>query len=165
LGGLLEQGEHYRSKYENALQTMPTWITRYLDIPYRHLGASIEKGIDCGNLCATVIKEQTGEDVGYKTSDFCDIVDEDWYKKTHQHIFDEFFKNEKYGMIEVDNLQPFDIIIMSIGSTNISNHCSLYIGNGKMLQTMINHNSWIAPYGKWYQRYTTGKFRWKNFNF
>ena len=144
---------------------MPNWITKYLNIPYRHLGNNLDIGIDCGNLCAKVIKEQTGEDVLVKTSDFCDIVQEDWYKKTNTPIFENMFTNESNGFIKIDNPKPFDIILMSIGSTNITNHCALYLGNAKMLQTMIDHVSWIAPYGKWYKQYTTGIYRWKNFNF
>ncbi len=49
---------------------------------------------------------------------------------------------------------------MSIGSTNVTNHCALYIGENKMLQTMINHKSWIAPYGRWYKNYTVGIYKW-----
>lgn len=157
--------EHCQDRYTKAITDMPNWITNYLNIPYRHLGNNLEKGIDCFNLCAAVIKNQTGEDLQYKTSDFCNIVEEDWYTKTHDPLF-KAFDNPNYGMLKIeDNPQPFDIILMSIGSTNITNHCALFLGNGKMLQTMIDHVSWITPYGRWYKRYTTGIYRWKNFNF
>lgn len=161
----MQQEELYQNNYEKALATMPDWITTYLGIPYRHLGDDLERGIDCGNLCARVLKDQVGEDIPLKTYDVCDIVEEDWYRKTHQRWFEETFKNIENGFIEIDNLQPFDIILMSIGSSNITNHCALYIGNNKMLQTMVDHTSWIAPYGKWYKRYTVGKYRWKNLQF
>ena len=54
MGDLLQQEELYQNRYEKALATMPEWITTYLGIPYRHLGDDLERGIDCGNLCARV---------------------------------------------------------------------------------------------------------------
>ena len=49
---------------------------------------------------------------------------------------------------------------MCIRDSNVTNHCALYIGENKMLQTMINHKSWIAPYGRWYKNYTVGIYKW-----
>ena len=49
---------------------------------------------------------------------------------------------------------------MSIGSTNVTNHCALYLGDNKILQTMIDKISWIAPYGRYYKNYTIGMFKW-----
>ena len=51
---------------------------------------------------------------------------------------------------------------MSLGSTNVTNHCAMYVDTNKILQTMINHNSWIAPYGRYYKQYTVGVYRWKS---
>ena len=28
------------------------------------------------------------------------------------------------------------------------------------LQTMIDHKSWIAPYGRWYKNFTVGIYKW-----
>ena len=43
---------------------------------------------------------------------------------------------------------------MSLGSSHVVNHCAIYVDLNKMLQTMINHKSWIAPYGRYYKQYT-----------
>jgi cell wall-associated NlpC family hydrolase len=141
---------------------MTTWYNKYKDFPYLHLGNNAETGIDCFNLCKLVYLNELEIDFPYTTSDFCKIVDEDWYSKTQERFF-EINANEKTGWRKVKEPQLYDIITMSLGSTNITNHCALYVDRNKILQTMIDHKSWIAPYGNYYKQYTTGVYRWKDF--
>jgi cell wall-associated NlpC family hydrolase len=141
------------------------WYNKYVGFPYLHLGQDVEKGIDCFNLIRHVYKEEKQITIPYTTQDFCNIVDENWYTKVHEHPFEEF-RNDKWGWteIKVTELKPFDVVIMSLGSTNCVNHCALYVAKNKILQTMIDHTSWIAPYGNYYIQYTMGAFRWKGIN-
>ena len=69
---------------------------------------------------------------------------------------------EEYGWIKVKEPKLYDVITMSIGSTNITNHCALYVDTGKILQTMIGHASYISTYGNYWKQYTTGIYRWKD---
>ena len=140
---------------------MTAWYNKYKDFPYLHLGNNAETGIDCFNLCKLVYLNELEIDFPYTTSDFCKIVDEDWYSKTQERFF-EVNANEKTGWRKVKEPQLYDIITMSLGSTNITNHCALYVDRNKILQTMIDHKSWIAPYGNYYKQYTTGVYRWKD---
>ena len=140
---------------------MTAWYNKYKDFPYLHLGNNAETGIDCFNLCKLVYLNELNIDFPYTTSDFCKIVDEDWYSKTQERFF-EINANEKTGWRKVKEPQLYDIITMSLGSTNITNHCALYVDKNKILQTMIDHKSWIAPYGNYYKQYTTGVYRWKD---
>ena len=140
---------------------MTAWYNKYKDFPYLHLGNNAETGIDCFNLCKLVYLNELEIDFPYTTSDFCKIVDEDWYSKTQERFF-EINANEKTGWRKVKEPQLYDIITMSLGSTNITNHCALYVDKNKILQTMIDHKSWIAPYGNYYKQYTTGVYRWKD---
>ena len=82
-----------------------------------------------------------------------------WYNKTQDRPFDKG-GTEAFGWQKVKDLEKFNVITMSIGATNVTNHCALYIGENKMLQTMIEHKSWIAPYGRWYKNYTVGIYKW-----
>ena len=138
---------------------MTAWYNKYKDFPYLHLGNNAETGIDCFNLCKLVYLNELEIDFPYTTSDFCKIVDEDWYSKTQERFF-EINANEKTGWRKVKEPQLYDIITMSLGSTNITNHCALYVDRNKILQTMIDHKSWIAPYGRYYKNYTIGMFKW-----
>lgn len=132
---------------------------KYVGLPYKHLGNNIEIGIDCFNLCKLVLKEHKNFDIPYYSHDWCNIIDEDWYSKTHNQFFLDAAK-EQHGWKNIEIPEPYDIILMSLGSTNVVNHCSLYIGSNKMLQTMINHKSWISIYGNYYKQYTVGVIRW-----
>ena len=139
-----------------------TWYNSYTGFPYKHLGDDIETGIDCFNLCRLVFRNELNIDIPYTTSDFCNIVDEDWYTKTHTQFMLDGFNNPDLGWEKVKTPQVYDIIIMSLGSSHVVNHCAIYVDLNKMLQTMINHKSWIAPYGRYYKQYTLGIYRWKN---
>ena len=140
---------------------MTAWYHKYKDFPYLHLGNNAETGIDCFNLCKLVYLKELNIDIPYTSSDFCKIVDEDWYSKTQERLFEQGATDE-YGWIKVKEPKTYDIITMSLGATNVTNHCALYVDRNKILQTMINHKSWIAPYGNYYKQYTTGIYRWKD---
>ena len=140
---------------------MTAWYNKYKDFPYLHLGNNAETGIDCFNLCKLVYLNELDIDIPYSTSDYCNIVDEDWYNKTHERLF-EINANKETGWIKVKEPKLYDIITMSLGATNVTNHCALYVDRNKILQTMIKHTSWIAPYGNYYKQYTTGIYRWKD---
>ena len=86
-------------------------------------------------------------------------MDEDWYTKTHERSMDAA-STEAYGWKKTEDLEEFNIITMSLGSTNVTNHCALLVEKNKMLQTMIDHKSWVAPYGRYYKNYTVGMFKW-----
>ena len=67
---------------------MTAWYNKYKDFPYLHLGNNAETGIDCFNLCKLVYLNELEIDFPYTTSDFCKIVDEDWYSKTQERFFE-----------------------------------------------------------------------------
>jgi cell wall-associated NlpC family hydrolase len=137
------------------------WYDSYTGFPYRHLGDDINTGIDCFNLCALVYKNELNIDIPYRTSNFCNIVDEDWYSKTHERWMEKA-ASDKYGWQKVIEPKVYDVILMSLGSTHVTNHCALYVDTNRILQTMIKHKSWIAPYGRYYKQYTIGIYRWKD---
>ena len=142
---------------------MKKWYDAYTGLPFRHLGNDPKTGIDCFNLCALILKQRLSANVKVLTSTFCNIVDADWYNKTNESFLDEF-NNPENGFIKVTDLKIYDIVVMSIGSTNVPNHCAMYVDDNKVLHIMDKHLSWISPYGNYYKQYTTGIYRWKNLN-
>jgi cell wall-associated NlpC family hydrolase len=138
---------------------MTNWYDKYLNIPYKHLGNDPKSGMDCFNLCRYIYKEETGIVIPYLSLDRCNIVDEDWYNKTSDPIFETSALSDKHWE-SVSEPQQFDFVLMSIGSTNITNHCAMYLSNNKVIHSMINRPSWVSPYGSYYKQYTTGLYRW-----
>lgn len=147
-----------------SIDTNPDWYKKYLNIPFKHLGQSPDTGVDCYTLCKHVIKQETGIELPYTSYDICNIVDEDWYTKLSTEIILNTAQQDP-RCIKVQYPKPLDIIFLSIGSTNVTNHCALYIGRDMILQTMINRPSWVSPYGKYYKQYTTGIYRWNLLNY
>ena len=144
---------------------MSAWYEKYTGIPFKHLGDDNE-GIDCYNLCRLVLKQECSLDIGKPSFHFCNIVDDDWYNKVTISPFEQAIKQELLcgSCRKVTIPAKFDIILMSIGATNVTNHCAIYAGNNKILQTMTQRDSWISSYGSYYKQYTTGIYRWINLN-
>ncbi len=143
---------------------MTAWYNKYKDFPYLHLGNNAETGIDCFNLCKLVYLNELNIDIPYTSDHFCKIIDEDWYSKTHERYFEKGGADtDTYGWRKIRG-EPklYDLITMSLGATNVTNHCALYVDRNRILQTMIDHTSWVAPYGNYYKQYTTGVYRWKD---
>jgi cell wall-associated NlpC family hydrolase len=142
-----------------ASSEVDNWLPNYLNLPYKHLGYD-RNGIDCFNLCCLVYKEVLKEEIPYSTQDSGCDVSLDWYNnsKTANILVDR--AQPKWGWQVVNTLQPFDVILLSIGATSAPNHCALYLGNNRMLQVMEGHPSWVAVYGKYYRQYTVKIGRW-----
>ena len=141
---------------------MSAWYEKYTNLPYKHLGQNPATGIDCFNLCSLVLKQECGIHVGLSSMDFCNIIDEDWYSKISSSPFEHglSMNTSSFMWEQVDEPQVYDLLLMSIGSTNISNHCAMYVDTNKLLQTMVGRSSWISPYGRYYKQYTLGIYRW-----
>jgi len=142
---------------------MKKWYESYINFPYKHLGKNPETGIDCFNLCCYVYENELGIKLPYSTADFCNIIDENWYSKTNMQLFHKGFTDPKNGWTKVSEPKEYDIILMSIGSTNVTNHCALYLGDGKILQIMLSRTSGVYPYRGFFKQYTTGIYRWNSF--
>lgn len=138
---------------------MTKWYDKYTNIPYKHLGNDPVNGMDCSNLCRYAYEQENNIAIPYLSYEYCNIVDDDWYNKTTDQYFENAVKADP-RWVKVLNPKPFDFILISIGATNVTNHCALYVDTNKILHTMQNRTSWIAPYGSYYKQYTTGIYRW-----
>ena len=143
------------------MQSTDKWYNKYTGLPFLHLGDDPNTGIDCWNLCMHIYREHRGIDIKQRTIDFCNIVDDNWYNKTTESLYEDGFKKFSHIFRKVDDApKVFDVIVMSIGSTLISNHFALYVDTNRILHAMLDHTSWVSPYGSYYQQYTTGVYRW-----
>ncbi len=138
---------------------MNQWFNKYTDIPYKLFGTDPTTGMDCFNLLCYVFKQEAGIAIPYTSSDFLKMVDDLWFTKTHEQHFLNGSKNGDW--VEVDTLQLYDLILMSLGSTNVVNHVAMYVENNKILQMIENRDSAIYDYHKYFRQYTIKKVRWK----
>ena len=104
---------------------------KYEGFPYKHLGDNPDTGIDCFNLVRWVYKHELGIEISLSTADFCSNPEEKWYIETNNHLFGKP-SAERAGFRSVKTPKEYDMIIMSIGTTNIANHCALYLGKDKI---------------------------------
>jgi cell wall-associated NlpC family hydrolase len=139
---------------------MNQWYNDYINIPYKLFGTDPETGMDCFNLVRYVYEQELNISIPYITSDFLKIVDDRWFEKIHDQLILTASKNGDW--IEVHKLEPFDLILMCLGSTNVVNHVALYVGDNKILHMIENRPSGISSYHRYFQQYTIKKVRWKN---
>lgn len=139
------------------------WYNKYIGIPFKHLGQSPITGLDCFTLCKHIISKEKGITLPYISYEHCNIQEEDWYLKTTKQIFLDIANNDSRWQ-SVTIPKAFDIILLSIGATNVTNHCALHLGDNKIIQVMTQRNSWISTYSRYYKQYTTGIYRWSMIN-
>lgn len=139
-----------------------TWYNNYTNLPFKHLGESTTDGIDCFNLCKFIYKKELDIEIGLSTFDLCNIADNNWYQKTNEQLMLNAAKLDRpdFKWKKVTSPKIYDIILLNIGSTNITNHCAMYVDTNRILQIMGGKPSWVSPYGRYYQQYTTGIYRW-----
>jgi cell wall-associated NlpC family hydrolase len=138
---------------------MTKWYNKYTGIQFKHLGSTLEEGMDCFNLIKYILEQEKCINIPYYTYDICNIVDDDWYLKTNDQLIENTVASDSRWQA-VTAPKPFDLITISIGATNITNHCALYVDDNRILHTMIDRPSWVAPYNPYYKQYTTGIYRW-----
>ena len=136
---------------------MILWYEKYVNIPYKLFGSDPNTGMDCFNLLRHIYKQELNIE-----SDYMNIVDDAWFQKTHRQAFLEASENGDWE--EVEDLKTFDLILMSIGATNVVNHIAMYVGKNNIIQMLENRDSAIYKYHRYYQQYTVKKVRWKNLN-
>ena len=141
---------------------MSHWSEKYINIPYKLFGTDPKTGMDCFNLLHHIYKKELDLDIPYISSDYLKIVDDAWFQKTHDQVFLRASKNGDWD--QINELKPFDLILMSIGATNVVNHIAMYVEKNNIIQMIENRNSAVYKYHRYYQQYTVGKYRWKNLN-
>lgn len=143
---------------------MKNWYYKYENLPFKMFGNDINTGIDCTNLINLIFKQERNIDLQANSKDLCNDHSDYWYQNINDNIMKNFFQDREdvFKEINKENIEIFDIILLSIGSTNISNHSVLYVDTNKILHTMENKKSWISPYGNHYRNYTEKVYRWKN---
>jgi|APLak6261664640_1056046.scaffolds.fasta_scaffold03883_3 NlpC/P60 family. len=76
-----------------------------------------------------------------------------WLDAANQHEFVNGFKRS--GFIEVDILQPNDLIIMTLGGGPCPNHAAIYVGDSCILHhPSRDTNSRIEMYGQYWRQTT-----------
>ena len=141
---------------------MNHWYEKYVNIPYKLFGTNPDTGMDCFNLLRHIYERELSIEIPYFSSDYINIVDDSWFQKTHRQAFLEASENGDWK--QVDELKTFDLILMSIGATNVVNHIAMYVGKNNIIQMLENRDSAIYKYHRYYQQYTVKKVRWKNLN-
>lgn len=138
---------------------MTAWYDKYVGIPHKHLGDTLEEGMDCFNLLKYILEQEKNYIIPYSTYDKCNIIDDDWYIKTNEQLIEDTASQDSNWQL-VTTPQLFDIITISVGATNITNHCAMYVDTNKIIHSMIDKPSFLSKYAPYYKQYTTGIYRW-----
>jgi proteasome lid subunit RPN8/RPN11 len=83
--------------------------------------------------------------------------DERWWDKGHNLYLENF---AEAGFVQVDELQPHDVILMKLASP-VPNHAAVYVGNNQIVQHVMNRLSSRDVWGGWYQKISTHYLRHK----
>ena len=110
-------------------------IKRYLGIPYKHRGRTLD-GLDCWGLIKSIYK-----DFGYDLWDIEEDYDENWAWEGRDHFIENYHK--QWDKVEKPEL--FDVVLFK-NSKDIANHGGVVLSNDKFIHcckagTVINRLS------------------------
>jgi|SRR5688572_4554953 len=134
---------------------------RYEGFPYKHLGNDTVTGIDCFNLCRLVLRNECKIEIPYETKDLCTDTSTNWFMHSSEFACDRFVTKELgWEVIPLSKLKPFDMVLMSLGSSNCVNHTAIYLGQNRIIQIMFGYRSWLSAYASHYKNRTIKVGRW-----
>jgi len=79
--------------------------------------------------CYTLIQDYYARELGIALGDYS-RVDRWWESAKAASLYVDNFKAE--GFVEVDNLQPHDVLLCRLGRTEHVNHAAVFIGDGHL---------------------------------
>jgi len=104
-------------------------IEDFIGIPFKHSGRD-NNGLDCFGLVLVLYKEVLNIDLpDYRDYEKC------WYEKGKSILSEQLNKFKSlWHEVGLNAIKPFDILTFNHGS-NTTNHCSVYLGDDKMIHT------------------------------
>lgn len=120
---------------------------RYVGVPYRHLGRSIDEGLDCYGLVRCFYRDWLGVDLpdtGYAP---------DWYKS--KDIITDHYKD--FGFVAVDDERDGDLVVISMKRKMI--HLTIAVA-GRLLHAVNNGFVVFETYSEPYRKRTSLRLRY-----
>ncbi len=105
--------------------------------------------------CYSLVQDYLDEEKGIKLPDY--VRPEEWFEHGRSILL-ENFKEFGFKEITLAELQPYDCILMQVGS-KVPNHCAVYIGGNLILHHVLNRLSSRDVYGEFWRRSTTHYLR------
>lgn len=95
---------------------------------------------------------------------------DDWWIQEGFDLYNDHFYKEGFRIVEIKHVRellPMDGILMALPDLRrlektVTNHCSVYVGDGNIVHHLIGRRSQHEPYRGAYRNYTTMVIRHKD---
>lgn len=111
--------------------------------------------------CWTLIREYYRREFGLSLGDYS--VPYEWWENGGERLYDDNWQHEGFVEVEPRDMQPGDIIMMSI-QAGVTNHAAVFLGDNIILHHMSGHLSTRTPYGRYYRDRTVRVVRYRGRN-
>jgi len=131
-------------------------FSKYINIPYKHLGRSFS-GCDCYGIIVLIFKEE----LGIKLNDYTELqYDKDWHEQGKNHIIE----NITSDWIKIDKpYKIFDcILFFGRHGSCIANHIGLYIGEDKFIHISSVYSSMVSRLDSYWEPKIYSVMRYRN---
>lgn len=106
--------------------------------------------------CYSIVKDWYKQELDVNLPE--PVRQDDWWLKGENLYEDNY---ALAGFVEVtDSIEKGDVILMQMGSSKVSNHAAVYLGDDLILHHMHNRLSSRDVYGGMYKKYTTKVLRY-----
>ena len=104
--------------------------TKYIGIPYKHLGRSRD-GVDCYGLVILIFEEE----YGIKLSPF--EYSMDWQEHPEEDPINKYRGEDVWKEISLSNAKEGDVLLFRVGNCPVVNHIGIYMREGYFLHTHV----------------------------
>ena len=118
------------------------WVNKYVGIPYKSKGTSINEGLDCLSLVELIYKEKFNIHLPFN---------EHLETENNLETVGCAISKEKQKWIKLDGPENFCVVLLKI--CNFPVHMGIVLDDNHMLHSLKGHNSAIERFDS---------FKWKN---
>lgn len=133
---------------------------------YKHLiGKQFEMGI---NDCYSILVKLYKDNLNIELTNYA--RPNDWWLDDEMNLYLDNYRAEGFKLVddvELKDLKPFDVFLIALpdprrkGKT-ITNHCAIYLGDGKVLHHRLGKLSEVCNYSGYVRNLTTHVIRHKD---
>lgn len=126
-------------------------VEKYIGIPYKHNGRSIEEGLDCWGLVMCIFKELG---ISLPGSDGYNRPEQDWFKKDPDRYWR--FLQRVGEPLDIVQVKRYDIVYFALIGNSIVSHAGVMLDNEKFIHTLQKRNCFVSKLDRYWLKKIRG---------
>ncbi|HBS58565.1 MAG TPA: glycoside hydrolase [Firmicutes bacterium] len=129
-------------------------VSKYVGVPYKHNGRSIQEGLDCWGLVMCVFAELG---VTLPGNDGINIPPEHWFRKDADRYWR--FLQTIGKPLDISEVKRYDIVYFAMIGNSIVSHAGVMLDDKMFIHTLQKRNCFISKLDRYWLKKIRGARR------